>query len=78
MSFLDLVAFYFLVSDESLCSRMILRLKLLENLKEEVIQDLGEQIMADLPFEDIPLEIPSAEQMDKPLTGGMMTLIIAF
>jgi hypothetical protein len=45
---------------------MVLRLKLLENLKEEVIQDLGPLIMSDVPFEEIPLEVP-AEQMDKPV-----------
>lgn len=47
-------------------SRLILRLKLLQNLKEEVIQDLGDVIMADTPFEEIQLEIPPAESMDKP------------
>lgn len=50
-----------------LCSRLILRLKLLESLKEEVIQDLGDMIMADTGHEEVPLDVPAVDSIDKPM-----------
>ncbi|GAV07723.1 hypothetical protein RvY_17530 [Ramazzottius varieornatus] len=48
-------------------NRLILRLKLLESLKEEVIQDLGDMIMADTAHDEVPLDVPAVDSIDKPM-----------
>lgn len=46
-------------------SRLILRLRLLQGLKDDVIRDFDALIMADAPFEEIAIELAPFDLGDK-------------